>query len=339
MAANWGALARYLEGQADVVTLTWRELDEIVGGVPASATKHAAWWSKSQPHARGWRSAGFEVESRSPGYSVTFRRRTAPTSDGAKPTADALPAAAIPDGTSTDAVLLIACGKSKLSGPAAAKDLYTSPRFRKARQFAEASQRRWYILSAEHGLVRPDDWLAPYERFLSDTPRTFRAAWGEWVAARLELEGDLDGTSVEIHAGEDYVVPLEEPLARRGATLVRPLRGLTLGQWSQWYDERSSRVVAEHRTPTYDGPTEPWVELLGDASNSVAPVDFVALERDEVDGPGLYAWFVDEEGAPDLSAGLGHEVLPGLIYVGQTGATKWPSGTASGSTLLKRIRS
>ena len=43
--------------------------------------------------------------------------------------------------------------------------------------------------------------------------------------------------------------------------------------------------------------------------------------------PGLYSWWVDREGAADLSAGLGHRVRPGRIYAGQTGATKWPSGT------------
>ena len=88
----------------------------------------------------------------------------------------------------------------------------------------------------------------------------------------------------------------------------------------------------------YGGTCEPWIALLGDVSNSVAPADLLTLERTAVDGPGLYAWFADAQGALDLSAGLGHEVPPGLIYVGQTGATKWPSGTASGSTLLKRIR-
>jgi hypothetical protein len=36
---------------------------------------------------------------------------------------------------------------------------------------------------------------------------------------------------------------------------------------------------------------------------------------------GLYAWYVDRNGAAELSKGLGHEVHAGLLYVGQTGAT------------------
>ncbi len=99
----------------------------------------------------------------------------------------------------------MACAKSKLSRPAAAKDLYSSARFRKARAYAERSGAPWFILSAEHGLVAPDEWLAPYERYLPDTPREYRRAWGEWVVVRLELLLErLAGTVVELHAGENY---------------------------------------------------------------------------------------------------------------------------------------
>jgi hypothetical protein len=46
---------------------------------------------------------------------------------------------------------------------------------------------------------------------------------------------------------------------------------------------------------------------------------------------------VDKRGAADLSEGLGQVVLPGRICAGQTGATKWPSGTAGKATLASRI--
>jgi hypothetical protein len=58
-----------------------------------------------------------------------------------------------------------------------------------------------------------------------------------------------------------------------------------------------------------------------------------------LDGAGLYSWWVDELGARDLTRGLGGEVLPGRIYAGQTGATKWPSGTVGRATLRSRISS
>ena len=53
--------------------------------------------------------------------------------------------------------------------------------------------------------------------------------------------------------------------------------------------------------------------------------------------PGLYAWFADAPGAADLSASIDVPIPVGLIYAGQTGATKWPSGRTGTGTLRTRI--
>ena len=89
-----------------------------------------------------------------------------------------------------------------------------------------------------------------------------------------------------------------------------------------------------------DAPPEDaaaWVLRLGDSGCSIAPTDLAALRRTPADRPGLYSWFADANGAADLSLGLGQEVVPGLVYVGQTGATRWPSGTPSKATLVSRL--
>jgi hypothetical protein len=57
--------------------------------------------------------------------------------------------------------------------------------FQRERRYAEAQQVPWFILSAEQGLVAPDDWLAPSERYLPQTPAAYRSAWGRWVTQRL----------------------------------------------------------------------------------------------------------------------------------------------------------
>ncbi|WP_420323445.1 GIY-YIG nuclease family protein [Kribbella pittospori] len=51
----------------------------------------------------------------------------------------------------------------------------------------------------------------------------------------------------------------------------------------------------------------------------------------------MYSWWVDDAGADDLSNGLGLTAPPGLIYVGQAGATRWPSGRRSMNTLWSRL--
>jgi hypothetical protein len=50
----------------------------------------------------------------------------------------------------------------------------------------------------------------------------------------------------------------------------------------------------------------------------------------------MYSWWVDDAGARDLSAGLEHDIAPGLIYAGLAGATR-KSGAASSNTLWGRI--
>lgn len=55
--------------------------------------------------------------------------------------------------------------------------------------------------------------------------------------------------------------------------------------------------------------------------------------------PGLCAWWVDGDGAAQLSRGLGSglAVEADLIYVGQAEATEWPSGRRSVKTLATRV--
>ena len=48
----------------------------------------------------------------------------------------------------------------------AGKDLYRSVWFLKARACAEAVGSCWFILSAEYGLVHPDEMIEPYEMTL-----------------------------------------------------------------------------------------------------------------------------------------------------------------------------
>lgn len=65
---------------------------------------------------------------------------------------------------------------------------------------------------------------------------------------------------------------------------------------------------------------------------STFPRDTVAAKQ-----PGLYAWWVDAEGLRVLVEQL-QTSLPSLIYAGLAGATHWPSGKQSTTTLWSRVR-
>lgn len=327
---NWSSLQSELGKVETSRRYTWAELAALVGGLPPSAAKHRAWWGGDRPHVNAWRAAGFTVSNLAMGHEVTFvRTRAAGRPHGAQPAAD------LTGSPSTSGqplhhrpkpdLLLVACVKQKLNVPAPAKDLYVSALFNKERSYAEHAGVPWFILSAEHGLVAPEEWLVPYERYLPETPVSFRSAWGPWVAERLELlTGAVAGKVIEVHAGASYLDEIRPLLQAKGATTVEPLRGLSMGQRLSWYSSESS--VGSSATgdgavsPTHDDAAS-FVKHLTDSSQSLHPSEFLALDGAGLRTPGLYSWWVDTTGADDLSHGLGVELQPGLIYAGLAGAT------------------
>lgn len=132
---------------------------------------------------------------------------------------------------------LVGCVKSKRSYAAPAKDLYTSPLFVGRRRCVEQTCDRWYILSALHGLVRPDDELAPYDRTLTEASTPQRRRWSENVIRQLEEEFvSLKGLAFDLHAGAAYArFGLEGGLRARGATVSTPTAGLPLGRQLAYY--------------------------------------------------------------------------------------------------------
>ena len=248
-----------------------------------------------------------------------------------------------------DRIGLVGCVKRKLGHAAPAADLYMSPLFVGRRAYVECSCERWLILSALHGVVSPAAILEPYDVTLNDASRTERRIWAEMVLGQLEREiGDLGGLIFEIHAGANYAdFGLLDGLRARGAKVERPTAGLSLGQQLAFYASQGGAQPVINRGPSQSdrGPevvaatsrdVEAAIEALDRSPTLVAascwPADLTCLDH-----PGLYAWWVDEGGAADLSDGLGAAIAAGRIYVGQAGATKWPSGAAGTSTLGERI--
>ncbi|MGY1915859.1 DUF6884 domain-containing protein [Blastococcus sp. SYSU DS0973] len=229
-------------------------------------------------------------------------------------------------------VVLVGCSGSKATGPAPAAEIFTGTAFRKARDRAVRSGRPWYVLSAKFGLLHPDEVVAPYDVYLPKQSARYRSAWGDWVVAQLGERHDLRGLTVEAHAGRAYCEPLVGPLARAGGTLVQPLVGLRQGERLAWYGG-SAELPAELVPAAADIPDVAW---LLDQPNAVPPSEFLAAGRTASDRPGLYSWWADDQGADELSAGLGHRVLPGLIYAGRAGGVR-PNGVRSTNTLWGRV--
>lgn len=132
-------------------------------------------------------------------------------------------------------IYLVSCVKTKLAVPAPAKEFYISDWFRKARACVEKTGRPWRILSAQYGLIHPDERIQPYEKTLKTMPVAERRAWARRVLA--EVEPSLHGVdTVVFFAGERYREFLDPALRNLGLTVTVPMAGLSQGRQLAWFN-------------------------------------------------------------------------------------------------------
>lgn len=141
-------------------------------------------------------------------------------------------------------VVIAQCTASKRTEPAAARDLYDeSAYFRRQREYAEARGDTWFIQSAKHGLLDPDETVAPYNKHAKNVDDPDE--WAEQIAAELASTTPTDAV-VEILGGKAYADPLTPALEARGFDVVEPLRGLGIGK-------RRSRLKQKTRGVSHAG--------------------------------------------------------------------------------------
>ncbi len=275
---QWALLTEFLIEQGEDQSLTYRDIERICRGPLPSSKQYPAFWSNSSQYAKHWLRAGFKVSrARCLPDEVRFLR----TSGGRAASEPVREAFEVPDAQrrlasvrTTDKagslVILVGCVKTKRDEPAEARSLYVSPLFLRRRVYAEEAATRWFVLSAEFGLVAPDEVISPYDTYLPDMDPAYRRAWGSWCVARLaHLVGDLRGKVVEIHAGEAYVSSIREPLESRGARLRTPLEGLRQGEQLAWYD-------ASARSDDADETHAPLIPTGGADAYETSPQEVAA---------------------------------------------------------------
>ena len=134
-------------------------------------------------------------------------------------------------------VALVSCVKRKRPVPTPARELYDSALFRGMRHFAESHADRWFILSAEHGLIAPDTEIAPYERTLNRMSVEERRSWAARVLEALASEVSA-GDTVLMLAGVRYREGIVPSLKKGGIDVQVPLEGLGLGRQLQWLNRQ-----------------------------------------------------------------------------------------------------
>jgi hypothetical protein len=241
-----------------------------------------------------------------------------------------------------DVILLGSVGE-RVHVPAPAKEVYRDVSFQLSRLDAETSRKEWFILSAEHGLVAPNEWMSPDSRTLADMDPQYRVAWASWVVARLQsLVGSLEGLVVRVDAPAEFIGPLFADLQGAGAAVAA---GAVLGIGPAPADEpepsssprplpaetsRDRGTVLPVPVPvpvpvlgviTPAGPRSPVAAHLTDPATAVPLTEVSSLPQT----PGLYGWVVDAAGARELNRCLKLPIAPGLVFVGQVGGSSWHS--------------
>lgn len=135
-------------------------------------------------------------------------------------------------------IALVSCVKTKDNSAMAAKDMYISQLFMGMRQYAEQNADAWFILSAEHGVLLPDQIIVPYERTLRTMPKLDRMVWAERVNNQLQ---ELLPSTAEVVflAGVRYregVVPF---LRSHGFNIEIPMEGKKFGLQLRWLKENT----------------------------------------------------------------------------------------------------
>jgi len=135
--------------------------------------------------------------------------------------------------TSEGSVYLVSCVGAKRPTATAAKDLYISDWFVKARRHVERTGCPWFILSAEHGLVPPDEVIAPYEKTLNTMSAGERRRWARRVIGQM-AELMPAAKHIVFLAGARYREGLTEYLQQRGVVVDVPMQGLRIGEQISW---------------------------------------------------------------------------------------------------------
>jgi len=138
-----------------------------------------------------------------------------------------------------ETICLVSCVGAKRAIPAPAKALYRSDWFIKARTYAETIGTQWFILSAKHGLIQPDEVISPYDQTLNTMGVVERRDWARLVQGQMNQQMP-DAVRIVVLAGQRYRESLMDYLRSRAQTVDVPMAGLRIGEQLGWLGSRTS---------------------------------------------------------------------------------------------------
>ncbi|MFT3819863.1 MAG: hypothetical protein QM750_19995 [Rubrivivax sp.] len=139
---------------------------------------------------------------------------------------------------------LIGCCGRKLERAAPARELYRSPLFVHARGWAERQDAPWMVLSAQRGLIEPDEVVSPYDMPMHRLTPGDRIVWARQVAHELlalSSAWSAQRLTITLLAGVSCAAWV--PLVGPWCTVEQPLRGMPIGRRLQWFSGAAAAVA------------------------------------------------------------------------------------------------
>lgn len=130
--------------------------------------------------------------------------------------------------------VLISCSKSKLATEAPARELYTGQLFKKAVAWAERHKYPWFVISALHGLVTPDQTLQPYNFTIKELRKRERESWAYHAISCQLTKYASSGSHAFLIMPEVYRLHIQTTLREVGITYENPVEGMGIGQQMKW---------------------------------------------------------------------------------------------------------
>jgi len=141
----------------------------------------------------------------------------------------------------TRVISIVQCVSKKRDTPQLARDLYISSLFVNAAPYAEKISDEWYIISAKYGLVRPSDFIEPYNVTLKKMSAPERREWAEQVFSDLKPLLNATDTVVFL-AGVIYRENLVKKVEELGCPVEIPMEGLRIGEQVSWLQEQLENI-------------------------------------------------------------------------------------------------
>ncbi|WP_158666128.1 DUF6884 domain-containing protein [Pseudomonas sp. SWI36] len=217
-------------------------------------------------------------------------------------------------------IFVIGCGRHKRKSPTPAKDLYTSDRFKRSKSIAKNIGSSFFVLSAKHGLLQPNQLVEPYDVDIGTLDPDTKKQWAtEVLQALSELN---NGAKVILLAESNYAHPLLLLASELQCNIeiICPFINLNLEHIPIWL-EQAERVSARIKD------LKKLYAYIDTARESGLTFSFAELSGNKLPKRGVYV-FLDPREQNFLNAG------PRIVRVGTHAVS-----SESKSTLRTRLRS